>query len=88
MTRKTKTFRVDVFKDHVNSMLRDSKNELVEGRKVMASMLETVLMASGNYHGFRMLEEKDVKPGHTFGIVFDDVNHNHTYPDDSRVSYY
>ena len=88
MTRKTKTFRVDVFKDHVNEMLRTTKNEMTRERNTMRVMLETVLHETGNYRGFGFLYERDVEPGHTFGIVFDPVNHNHTYPDETRVRYY
>ena len=50
--RTRKTITVEDFKAKANAMLLDSEADLVEGRKAVAILLESVLMDTGNYHGF------------------------------------
>ncbi len=47
-----KTIEVETIKITVNDMLEKSIPELVEGREALAILLENVLMATGNYHGY------------------------------------
>lgn len=50
-----KTIPVEDVKRMANDMLRDSVDDMTDGRIAVAILLEQVLMATGNYHGFRYL---------------------------------
>ena len=66
-----KTFKVEALKDKVNKMLRDLPDNDVEGRIVLQTLVENVLMESGNYSGFCYLDKRDMlesRVGSTFGI--------------------
>ena len=52
---KRKTIDVEALKEHANKMLRDSVDEVTEGRISVAVFIEWVLMETGNYKGFRYL---------------------------------
>ena len=64
---KRKTFCVEEFKQSINRMLAGSVIS-PEERKSMIIILEDVLMQTGNYNGFRYLNEKEVPVGHKAGI--------------------
>jgi len=58
MSRSTrKTIDVADLRNYVNSMLKDSNNEpeSAAGRAALATLLERVLMNTGNYRGFAYL---------------------------------
>lgn len=55
---KRKTFSVVELKTMVNKMLVMSKPEAVDCRLTVASMLEKVLMDTGNYQGFKYQREQ------------------------------
>ena len=52
MTQVRKTIKVETLKAKVNAMLEKSDNDRVEGRQALAVLLETILMDTGNYHGY------------------------------------
>lgn len=51
-----KTIEIDRLRTMINTMLEQSKDELTEGRTALAGLLETALMETGNYKGFRYLQ--------------------------------
>lgn len=48
-----KTVTVEALKDRVNGMLLNSRDDMRAERSALAVLLESVLMETGNYHGFR-----------------------------------
>ena len=62
-----KTISVCSLKDTINSMLATSTCA-PDVRKGMIGALETILHATGNYHGFAYLESKDVPAGYRAGV--------------------
>lgn len=53
MTRKT--IPVERVKELANGMLLNSQDEMTKEREGIYTLLEQVLMDTGNYHGFRYL---------------------------------
>jgi hypothetical protein len=51
-----KTIDVDRVREIANKMLSDSVDDRRDGRISVANMLETILMETGNYHGFRYID--------------------------------
>ncbi len=47
-----KTIVVSDIKDKANAMLADSDSDLIEGRQAVAILIESILMDTGNYHGY------------------------------------
>lgn len=82
-----KTVNVDILVDKANAMLSDSKMS-PDFRKGVMVMVEAILSESNNYDGFRYLREHEVPDGEKAGIIFDPVNFNHEYPDETRRQYY
>lgn len=93
-----KTFAVIDLKEMVNRFILNSHDSRDDSRTEMGNLLETILMATGNYSGFRYLTARDMKNseyGNTVGINTDehDVNLD-TYEkmfentDPTRVSYF
>lgn len=81
-----KTIEVSIIKNMVNDMLLNSSNDQKDTRESMGRMIESVLMATGNYKGFRYLTNKDMEysdNGNSIGI--DDTL---TIIDNSRVEYF
>ena len=56
-----KTVNVTDVLDRVNKALKDSAPEYVQGRQALASLLEDLLMSTGNYHGFAHLATEFVE---------------------------
>lgn len=50
-----KTIAVQVLKEHVNKVLKDSADEQAGLRTEFASLLEWVLFETGNYRGYNHL---------------------------------
>jgi hypothetical protein len=53
---KRKTIEVSALRDKVNQMLEASAPEVTDGRTALAVLLESVLMETGNYSGFRFTD--------------------------------
>ena len=53
--RPRKSYPVETLRVKVNTMLSASKPEAISCRLTMASLLENVLMDTGNYKGFQYL---------------------------------
>ena len=95
-----KTVKVETLKDKVNKMLRDLPDSDVEGRIALQTLVENVLMESGNYCGFCYLDKRDMidsRGGTTVGInliVQSDKDHKSVYrmrfanTDHTRVRYF
>ena len=67
MATMKKTFRVQDLKNQVNSFLAESRESLSEQREGAIHVLTSVLHETGNYAGFRYLEQHEIgipnKPG-------------------------
>ncbi len=50
--RIRKTIAISDIKARANAMLVDSDTDLIEGREAIAIFLESILMTTGNYHGY------------------------------------
>jgi hypothetical protein len=92
---KRKTFEVETFLKQINEMLKLSKCD-PEGRKTMQVILESVLMETGNYKGYRYLTANEVPAGHLPGINISPIDGQHLEDmvrrfedtDSSRVCYF
>jgi hypothetical protein len=67
----TKTFKVQALLDMVNNSLATYQTEHRSEISGMVSVLEQVLHQTGNYNGFRYLEQPEVPFGCIPGIRFD-----------------
>jgi hypothetical protein len=91
MAKSRRTFDVEKLRNMVNSFLLNSDDKYRGERLGMASLLGGVLMKTNNYRGFsyipgfKMLESEY---GKSVGIIYDYVELNHQYPDDSRRFYF
>jgi len=56
-----KTISIDHLKIFVNSSLQYTKDENVDYRQGMITVLENALHETGNYNGFRYLDEEEMK---------------------------
>lgn len=83
-----KTFNVNEYRDKVNHYLAISTcNKDV--RQGMIGVLESVLLDTGNYRGFRYLAIVEVPDGHLPGIQqADSYEEKFTNTDKTRVYYY
>ena len=59
-TMAKKTFKVDDLREMVNHSLSNSSNDQLHQLDGMIAILEQVLHETGNYHGFRYLEQREV----------------------------
>lgn len=82
-----KTIEIERIKEMVNNRNIHSKCDK-KVREGWNSFLESILHETGNYSGFHYLREYELENGVDPGIIFDPINHNHEYPDDSRRIYF
>ena len=85
-----KTVEVLPLLERANHFFLHSEDKRRGERIGMALMISDILHAAGRYAGFHYLRDYEMKlseRGKTVGIIFDSENHNHSYPDDSRVAY-
>jgi len=74
-----KTIPVERVKELVNGMLERSADDVSpDSRLMVASLLETILMETGNYHGF----------GYLPGVIDFDKNPPEVIGDESRRRYH
>lgn len=89
MPRRRKTVDVAAIIDQANKTFRDSKDEFREGRRAIQTLVTDLLMSVNQYRGFNYLRAETSAPGNSIGIIFDESpDHNHVYPDDSRIFFY
>jgi len=72
-----KTIQVEKLKDKVNGMIRDLPDSDIAGRIALQTIIENVLMDSGNYRGFSYLDTRDMtdsRGGTTVGVNTIDPN--------------
>lgn len=93
MRKGRKTVSVESIVDQVNTSLKESTCS-ADIRLGMCTVVEQVLMASGNYNGFRYLDKNEVPKGQLPGVRIDEDGQCLTYEerfantDDSRRQYY
>ncbi len=93
-----KTIAVSDVKNLINQFLLDSHDSRDDTRTEIGNLLETILMTTGNYCGFKYLSARDMKNseyGNTVGINTDEHDANlNTYEemfdktDPTRVRYF
>jgi len=82
-----KTFKVAKLLNMVNNMNQSEYGD-ASMRMGVNTVLENVLMDTGNYHGFLYLTSRDVPEGAKPGIIFGEDGSDNQYPDESRRCYY
>jgi hypothetical protein len=91
MKMSKKTISIELVKNWINDILLNSADELKDYRIGSSYLLEKILSESGNYKGFRYLDENDMKNsemGKSIGIVFDETGKIiQDFPDTTRKSY-
>lgn len=85
--RPTKTIPVDAITARINNFLRLDAGANRSDRLTACSILESILMDTGNYKGFQYLLASDLPEGVDPGIIPDYRTGKHVYPDDSRRRY-
>ena len=92
MKHGRKTIKVEEVKILVNHMLLNSCDDNRSGREALQTLIETILMETGNYNGFNYLTPVHMatsKNGTTYGIDFNkDKDHWFDDTDHTRVFYY
>jgi len=85
---KRKTIDIEKIVELVNAT-NSCEVSTKEQRNAVSFLLEDILHETGNYQGFRYLTSCDLPEGIEPGIVFDKSGeHNHVYPDPSRIQYF
>lgn len=92
MKHGRKTITVGKVKTLVNHMLLHSRDDNRSGREALQTLIETILMETGNYNGFNYLTPNDMETsenGTTYGIDKNkDKDHWFDDTDHTRVFYY
>jgi len=79
-----KTVKVEDLKDKVNDMLLHLPDRDMNGREQLQSLIENVLMNTGNYSGFRYLDADDmVRSDNGLSVGINEVN-GESLPYDKR----
>ena len=82
-----KTISVRSVVDRVNNIL--ATQDLTRDECAMlCTMMEGILFDAGQYNGYWHLRSNEVPNGIEPGIIFDDKEHNHKYPNEYRRRYY
>jgi len=84
---KRKTFSVEALKRKVNHRNKESTC-VAATRDGWNSVLEDVLLETGNYNGFRYLKQEEVPPGRLPGIVWHEDPKKRLFPDEGRREYF
>ena len=92
MKHGRKTIKVEEVKTLINHMLLHSRDDNRSGREALQVLIETILMDTGNYHGFGYLTPNDMatsENGTTYGIDYGKTD-GHWFDDTdyTRVFYY
>lgn len=84
-----KTVEIEKLKRMANEYFVNSGDQFAAKREAIQDFVSSVLMDVDAYKGFRYLTQTDVKPGFSFGIIFDESEaRKHVYPDQTRISFY
>ena len=88
-----KTIRVETLKEKVNDYLLHAADGEKNGREAQILLIESVLMETGNYNGFKYLNEMAMREsncGTTVGIrsMNDDGSWDFKDTDHTRVYFY
>lgn len=87
-----KTIEVEKIRKMVNHRLANDVKDTPEVRAALSTLLEVVLMDTGNYHGFTHLRDHDVPKGAKPGCVQLGRDSNGAiqweFPDDTRRAYF
>lgn len=82
-----KTVKVIDLIRKTNEVLQNSTCD-PEGRRGMMTLLESTLHQTGNYQGFRYLQENEVPEGHKSGVYYVDGKPNFDNTDNTRIKYF
>lgn len=82
-----KTVKVIDLVEKANQMLKDSTCG-PEGRGGIMTFIESILHETGNYSGFRYLQQNEVPEGHYAGIRYIGKDPSFFGTDNTRVKYY
>ena len=84
MAKGRKTIEVEAVKNKLNDMLKNGTQSKDE-RYGLISAIQTILMDSGNYNGFKYLDESEVPKDELPGIR---PNQDFTNTDETRRKYF
>lgn len=73
--------------EQANKYFLNSSNDCAEYRRFLQNFV-TSCLPSNVYRGFRYLTEEEMPDGLECGIIFDPIEFKHTYPDETRISFY
>jgi len=85
-----KTIKIDDVKDRVNNILLHTMDVDKEARNTMAMFIENILIETGNYKGFKYLDQIDMLSsinGVSYGID-PTTEDQFAVTDNTRVKYY
>ena len=92
MPRAKKTVDVQAIKDKLNDLLRNSRGNdpYIKGvRQGYITIVEEILMATGNYKGYRYLTAGEMNYGDEPGVSYDWEGRGVTkFLDETRISFY
>jgi hypothetical protein len=86
----TKTVKISLLKETANRMLVDSPNDCINYRQGVINLMQSILMETKNYDGFRYLTKDDVEPEYTVGVHIDnpELTFDFSNTDTTRIFLY
>ncbi len=84
-----KTVNIETIKGYVNNFCLNSADDESQARGALGTMIENVLMDSGNYKGFSYLSQRDMNIKSTHGVsfgVFVNDKQEHSFEDSNCTS--
>lgn len=90
MPAHRKTVDINAIIEMANTLLKESTSPAGKHiRHGVQLLLEDILHESGNYRGFRYLNQSEVPEGDLPGIIWNgNDDGSHSFPDETRVQYY
>jgi hypothetical protein len=83
---KKKTIAIADIVERANKVFRESEDSYTQGRRYTQAFVENILIDTGNYNGFNYLAKREVEPGKTYGIAWDD--NRPVFYDQTRIKFY
>jgi len=86
-----KSYDIAKLKDNINGILLNSADKEKDARETLTTLIESILMETGNYKGFRYLSTKDMEVsqnGISVGIIWDGNKLIWEGTDHTRVHYF
>ena len=85
------TYDVAKLKGKINDVLLNSADKEKDARETLTALIESILMETGNYKGFRYLSVKDMEGsqnGISVGVIWDGDKPTWERADHTRVHYF